>query len=987
MLKAKYISITLVLMLFQLSSLFAQLAMINPPKDNAFIPRNVNTNLGSIRIQGSITNAAYTMLLVNVYQNHVLKSSYQTNFGSGQTSFNNKINLTAGKYIYTIELNLSGSSSYTKIIDGIMVGDAYLIQGQSNAVAANYVNYNINYSAAYRDTFIRSFGNSYPYSGYVIGDTNWYKPDAENAYAQGSIGQWPLVLAKTLLDSFKIPICVINGAVGGTYITQHTSTPGNPSDLNSIYGRLLYRVQKAGLENNIRGILYFQGESDGSNANLHDSLFRLIYNDWNRDYKGFKKLYVVQVRGRGCGAPSIQLRDYQRNFEFTLSKCKVISSNGLNNHDGCHYGFANGYELLGQQLAALVSRDIYSSKITKNIDPPNIKSCYYSNAAQDEITLNLQNPDDIVFVDNSFYKIFQVEGDTVSLINGFIRNNKVVLQLNKSSCKITGLTYDSDIGTQPWVKNAQKMGLISFYNWPIAKNQIQPFYTGCKKSMITMGEDSIPGCKYIWKRLANKQTYTSAKIKVRGDSAEQFSLIITYGKNACKLKDTLAVYLSPDPVTFPELGADRSLCKGDSVLFNPNQNGFTQYKWVSSLGHSTFQLYYTSKAKEKIVLTATSNNNCIYKDSVNTSFSSPQIKLQKNTTICPHTDTLMSVKDTFKTYLWNHTAGVHSYKASAGTLYLEVSTFNGCKAYDTAEINEFPKYQSNIKTISICRNESITIYKPIGLQAWYANQVKLKDSLIIQPAMPDFKPHYAIIVKDNFNCFSNDTIRTLVLEPPVLAMGNDTGYCQGSAISIQLPYNMKTYYWNSQQVSTTLFKINQYGNYTAAIINNDNCRASDTIQISEYALPTLNNFYDTILCNGKLWQPILDSRTNYQVNNTAILNGFEFNAAGNYKINAISQQGCLSQKIIQITMKDCITSNLGIKQTNLLKIYPNPLSNILTIEAHNLQNKEFAIYQINGLFVQRHFIHDGFNTLDLTALSAGTYLILIDGERHIIIKN
>lgn len=452
----------------QVPVLFSQLILHNPPKDNAFISRNVLTNAATITLKGQVDDTFFSSLQVKIYRNHILISSAQVPLKAlkDHATFTYEVNLEAGKYIYTIEYLVSNSKgNYTKTIDGIVIGDAYLIQGQSNAVAANHDKLGIKYSKEYVDTFIRSFGNSTCDLNIVHGDTSWYSAENTN---HSWIGEWGLVLAKTLLDSFGIPICILNGALGGTTITQHTSTYNNPIDINSIYGRLLYRARKASIDNNIRGIFYFQGESDGSNARLHDSLFRQIYTSWNRDYKGFEKLYFVQVRGQSCGAPSIQLRDYQRRFEYSLSRCKVISSNGLNNHDGCHYGFVNGYEQLGLQLAALVSRDLYHGRITRNIDPPNIKNCFYSNADGDEITINMNNPKDIIYSDPDFYKLFNVEGDsTVSIVKGFIRHNCVILKLDHGSYNITGLTYDSGAGMQPWIKNSLNMGLISFYNVPI----------------------------------------------------------------------------------------------------------------------------------------------------------------------------------------------------------------------------------------------------------------------------------------------------------------------------------------------------------------------------------------------------------------------------------------------------------------------------------------------------------------------------------------
>lgn len=108
--------------------------------------------------------------------------------------------------------------------------------------------------------------------------------------------------------------------------------------------------------------MYFQGESDGPYPAFHDSLFRILYKDWFIDYKGIQQNYFVQVRTGGCGSPTAAFSEVQRQFEFTLNKLKVISANGLNAHDGCHYGFVNGYELLGKEISALPA-EIYTIAI------------------------------------------------------------------------------------------------------------------------------------------------------------------------------------------------------------------------------------------------------------------------------------------------------------------------------------------------------------------------------------------------------------------------------------------------------------------------------------------------------------------------------------------------------------------------------------------------------------------------------------------------
>ena len=56
---------------------------------------------------------------------------------------------------------------------------------------------------------------------------------------KAQIGYWGLELARRLVENHKMPICIINGAVGGSRIDQHQRNPSRPEDAVTIYGRLL----------------------------------------------------------------------------------------------------------------------------------------------------------------------------------------------------------------------------------------------------------------------------------------------------------------------------------------------------------------------------------------------------------------------------------------------------------------------------------------------------------------------------------------------------------------------------------------------------------------------------------------------------------------------------------------------------------------------------------------------------------------------------
>ena len=114
-----------------------------------------------------------------------------------------------------------------------------------------------------------------PLTGYVdpdaivtgdLRDQAFDEAVSQGCMAHGTIGQWGLRLANRLKEAQQLPIMVINGAVGGTQVEAHQRNDDDPTDATTIYGRLLWRVQQAGVADAVRAIFWHQGESNGTQA-------------------------------------------------------------------------------------------------------------------------------------------------------------------------------------------------------------------------------------------------------------------------------------------------------------------------------------------------------------------------------------------------------------------------------------------------------------------------------------------------------------------------------------------------------------------------------------------------------------------------------------------------------------------------------------------------------------------------------------------------
>ena len=93
----------------------------------------------------------------------------------------------------------------------------------------------------------------------------------------------------------------------------------------------------------------------------------------------FEKLYVFQVRETNLSGPcsgdvarfNVDLRNRQRLFADQFPNLTLMSTTGLDGHEGCHFYFTNGYESLGFNIARMLQRDLYNGPSLPNTNPPN----------------------------------------------------------------------------------------------------------------------------------------------------------------------------------------------------------------------------------------------------------------------------------------------------------------------------------------------------------------------------------------------------------------------------------------------------------------------------------------------------------------------------------------------------------------------------------------------------------------------------------------
>jgi hypothetical protein len=471
------------------------------PDDKQLYPRQKN-NKATVPISGTFEqNSGYNAVLLKVYRNGKLASQRTAllMYRSGKASFSFKEDIKAELADYRFELyGVKGlSQTLIRSADQVVAGDAYIIQGQSNAVAnlrgnptaENDANSSAN--APYRN-FVRVYGSGIPSYGFTkawfIADGNtWFEND-------GNSGQWGLRMASNLAGSQKIPIAIFNGADPGQPLQFFQRNDGNPTDLGTNYGRLLSRIKEAGFEKNISAILWFQGESDALGALSNTQLtteqykqgFMALYSDWKKDYPGIQQVYIFQIR-HGCGIASVdgslQIQEAQRQLALEQKDISVMSTSASTQlFDGgtinyCHYNFPDGYKSFGDWITELVKRDIYKVKnLPNSINPPTPQKAAFTSVADNglasQVRLTLEDPKGKFTALGNLASEFRLEGGNFPITNVSINGNNVDIDFIRTAGtngNPTGLSFvGHDNQSAPMLVNERGIGLLYFYNLPIA---------------------------------------------------------------------------------------------------------------------------------------------------------------------------------------------------------------------------------------------------------------------------------------------------------------------------------------------------------------------------------------------------------------------------------------------------------------------------------------------------------------------------------------
>jgi ethanolamine utilization microcompartment shell protein EutS len=224
---------------------------------------------------------------------------------------------------------------------------------------------------------------------------------------------------------------------------------------------------------------------------------------------------------------------------------------------------------------------------------------------------------------------------------------------------------------------------------------------------------------------------------------------------------------------------------------------------------------------------------------------------------------------------------------------------------------------------------------------------------------------YWVRATNSNGCSNSDTITITLGSSPIVTLGSDTAYCQGSTINLYAGFGVgNSYLWSTNATSSSI-TVGTSGTYSVIVTNTIGCQSSDIINITSKPTPTVSLVFTgtTSFCASDDLNRLLNE--GMPLNGTYIGAGVTTTASSSYFNPSDANQGyhivlysytgangC--NNIARDTLK--VNACVGIEELNEnigLNVYPNPNTGIFTLELNTLTDisGNISITSVDGKLV------------------------------------
>ncbi|MBT7462389.1 MAG: gliding motility-associated C-terminal domain-containing protein [Bacteroidetes bacterium] len=370
-------------------------------------------------------------------------------------------------------------------------------------------------------------------------------------------------------------------------------------------------------------------------------------------------------------------------------------------------------------------------------------------------------------------------------------------------------------------------------------------------------------------------------------------------------------HLKVHPLSYPELGSDRTACSGDSIKLDI-AGEFEHWNWNNGLSGPS-QVF--TESFQNLVLEVTDFNACITSDTLNVLFfAPPQLTSSSTKALCGELNGSATVIPDGITeeflYIWEADPEEKSNTLTAlgaGIYKVEVISLNtSCSSIIEILVEELGGPDTRIlqpEDTLVCPGS------PVILTA-----INAEDFEWIHPAgetnaeitvYPTDETNYIVrgISRDDegHECSTYAEITIHVNTVFIPDLGPDLSACEGDTLLIDAGVGYDLYRWSNDSTSQSVQITSSHTPLIINVIDQNNCLQSDSVRIDFHPYPDVNLGEDQTICSN---QPVILSGgigDEYLWNNGSTDQEIEIIESGIFSIE-ITTSGCMSQDSVSVRL-------------------------------------------------------------------------------------
>lgn len=434
---------------------------------------------------------------------------------------------------------------------------------------------------------------------------------------------------------------------------------------------------------------------------------------------------------------------------------------------------------------------------------------------------------------------------------------------------------------------------------------------GCigEEFMLDAGTD---GSSYRWFKDDLEIPNEVMQTLTVNESGEYIAIV---SEGLCSTPDTINVNFAENPTVDFEISESFTLCVGSTET--TSINGFyddytiTLDGSVVSTGNDPT---YTIESAGEYVIVATNLAGCEARDTTTAVGSTPPVVDLGNDKIgCIGSEVILNAGMEGSEYIWF--LGTDLLPVSDAIITVDVSGEYSvivsnevfCTTMDTVNVDFLPGPTLEIgEDINLCEGESDIIIATTNGDniKWYKDNLEIfgETDFTLEVSEPGI---YLAEVAGISGCTVEDQITVNVFQNPTVDIDATRTICEGEETTIIAGDQTNTYLWTNENGMTVSesaeLTTSTAGTYTVVATNNNNCMASDQVEITVLDFPVISIDDTAVFCEGSstiLEAEVMADSYSWSLEGVFIPGEFttslEVNEPGEYTITAVNGLTCVT---------------------------------------------------------------------------------------------